>query len=217
MVVICTAALVAGNITAAFGSASAPREVMAGSRPSSASPFSRWLSVRAHEAGLRRPCGLPQRKTCNATVTSGCGNIPPAVAVGSGPDGLAVDQATDTVYVANVGDNTVSVINGATCNATMTTGCGQNPPTIKVGVGPDGVAADQATDTIYVANGGDNTVSVINGATCNATVTSGCGQDPASVPMGGWPSNVTVNPATGTVYVPDNVDGQVSFFGNPAP
>jgi YVTN family beta-propeller protein len=257
--------------------------------------------------------------TCNAEVTAGCGRAPATVTVGNGPNALAVNQSTDTIYVANIGDNTVSVINGATCNATMTTGCGQNPPTIKVGIGPDGVAADQATDTIYVANGGDNTVSVINGATCNATVTSGCGQDPptiavgngplgiavnqithtlyvantggstvsvintatcnatvtsgcgqapptmateglplgvaldqasdtiyvdsvvgsstdvfdgatcnarvtsgcgqtpASVLMGGWPSNVTVNPATGTVYVPDNVDGQVSFFGNPAP
>ena len=75
-------------------------------------------------------------KTCNATVTSGCGNIPPTVTVGSGPDGLAVDQATDTVYVANVNDNTVSVIDGATCNATVTTGCGQTPATVAVGVQP---------------------------------------------------------------------------------
>ena len=38
---------------------------------------------------------------------------------------IAVDQNTDTIYVANAGDNTVSVINGATCNAQNTSGCGQ--------------------------------------------------------------------------------------------
>jgi YVTN family beta-propeller protein len=206
--------------------------------------------------------------TCNATVTTGCGQAPPVIKVGSGPDGVAVDQATDTIYVANAGDNTVSVINGATCNAIITSGCGHAPPTIAVGNGPYGVAVDQITHTLYVANAGGSTVSVINaaicnasvtsgcgqnpptmateglpfgvaldqasdtiyvdsivgsstdifnGATCNATVTSGCGQTPVSLPMGGWPSNVTVNPATGTVYVPDNVDGQVSFFGYPPP
>lgn len=75
----------------------------------------------------------------------------------------------------------------------------------------------QASDTIYVDSIVGSSTDVFNGATCNARVTSGCGQTPVSVPMGGWPSNVTVNPTTGTVYAPDNVDGQVSFLGNPAP
>ena len=44
---------------------------------------------------------------------------PPTINVGTGPLGIAVNQATDTVYVTNLGDfsgNTVSVINAATCN-----------------------------------------------------------------------------------------------------
>lgn len=81
----------------------------------------------------------------------------------------------------------------------------------------ESIALDQASDTIYVDSVVGSSTDVFDGATCNARITSGCGQTPASVPMGGWPNNVTVNPATGTVYVPDNVDGQVSFFGNPAP
>jgi len=155
--------------------------------------------------------------TCNAEVTSGCGRAPATVTVGNGPNALAVNQSTDTIYVANGGDNTVSVINGATCNATDTSGCGQAPPTMATEGLPFGVALDQASDTIYVDSVAGSSTDVFDGATCNARITSGCGQTPASVPMGGWPSNVTVNPATGTVYVPDNVDGQVSFFGNPAP
>jgi DNA-binding beta-propeller fold protein YncE len=77
---------------------------------------------------------------------------------------------------------------------------------------PLGVAVDQVTDTVYADSIVGSSTDVFSGATCNASVTTGCGQVPVSVPMGGWPSNVTVNPVTGTVYVPDNVDGQVSFF-----
>jgi YVTN family beta-propeller protein len=139
--------------------------------------------------------------TCNAEVTSGCGQSPPAVSVGNDPDGIAVDQATDTIYVANGGDNTVSVIDGAACNATVTSGCGQSPPVIAVGNGPIAVAVNQLTDTAYVANEGDNTVSVIDGATCNATVTSGCGQSPPVIAVGNSPDAVAVNQATDTIYV----------------
>jgi YVTN family beta-propeller protein len=138
---------------------------------------------------------------CNAAVTSGCSRTPPTVPVGTSPDGIAVNQATDTAYVANGGNNTVSVINGATCNAAVTSGCGHTPPTISVGTGPDGITVNQATDTAYVANGGDNTVSVINGATCNAAVTSGCGHTPPTISVGTDPLGIAVNQATDTVYV----------------
>ena len=51
--------------------------------------------------------------------------------VGGGPDAVAVDAVTDSVYVANSGvsngGNTVSVINGATCNGVQHSGCGQAP------------------------------------------------------------------------------------------
>jgi YVTN family beta-propeller protein len=116
---------------------------------------------------------------CNPAHLSGCRRAWPTVTVGSVLlFGIAIDQATDTVYVTNLGGNTVSVINGATCNAQVTTGCGKTPATIAVGNGPAGVAIDQATGTVYVANAGDNTVSVINGATCNAQVTTGCRKRP---------------------------------------
>ena len=80
---------------------------------------------------------------------------------------------------------------------------------------PLGIAVDLATDTVYVDSIIDSSTDVFDGATCNATHHSGGGQTPVSVPMGGWPSNVAVNPVTGTVYAPDNVDGEVSFFGHP--
>jgi DNA-binding beta-propeller fold protein YncE len=132
--------------------------------------------------------------TCNAADTAGCGQKPAVLSVGDsggaqGASGLsvAVDQATNTVYATNVifntvpyGGDSVYVINGATCDAATTTGCGQNPATVTAGFNPSGIAVNQATDTIYTANVADGehpgTVSVINGASCNGSDTSGCGQ-----------------------------------------
>jgi len=68
---------------------------------------------------------------------------------------VLVDQSTDTVYAGTVAPSraeAVSVINGATCNATITSGCTQIPPTLSVGTGnyTDVVALtiDQATKTL---------------------------------------------------------------------
>jgi YVTN family beta-propeller protein len=152
--------------------------------------------------------------TCNAVDTSGCGQAPATVTVGTGPAGIAVNQATSTVYVANAGTtspgDTVSVINAATCNAHRHTGCSQIPATVTVGAAPLGVAANPATDTVYVTNFGDffgNTVSVINGATCNGTQHSGCGQAPASVTVGPVPWGLAIDQAANIIYVANNNGG----------
>jgi len=123
---------------------------------------------------------------CNALTTKGCTQPVKTVKDSLDPDGIDVDDATDTVYAANDGPtnndgDTLSVINGATCNGSNGTGCGRTPPTITVGSGPFFDAVDQATDTIYTANFNDGTVSVVNGATCNGKVISGCGQTPPEV------------------------------------
>ena len=64
------------------------------------------------------------------------------------------------VYVANIEDTSVSVINGNTCNGTHHTGCHHTPPKNAVGNYPNTIAADPAAGTAYISNG-DNTVSVI--------------------------------------------------------
>ena len=164
--------------------------------------------------------------TCNATDSSGCGQAPHSATVGFNATALAVNAATDTIYVTNFdqkntpfGGNTVSVINGTTCNATDTRGCGQAPQTITLGPAfttPAAVAIDQATNTIYVANlqngEGAGTVSVINGATCNATTTAGCGQTPQSVRVGFGPVDIIFDPADRSVVVANIEDTSISVI-----
>ena len=64
-------------------------------------------------------------RTCNATTTSGCGDVRTLQLPGGNGLAVTVDPATDTVYVTTApasGPDTVSVFNGATCNATQSGG-----------------------------------------------------------------------------------------------
>ncbi len=152
--------------------------------------------------------------TCDATHRTGCGQTPATVTLGSdslgiayNPWGIAVDQATDTIYTANIADGegpgTVSVINGATCNGHDTNGCGQTPAIAPAGFGAVGIAVDRTTHYVYVTNTEDTSVSVIDGAKCNGTDTSGCSHTPAKDSVGDYPGSIAIDPAVRTAYVAD--------------
>jgi DNA-binding beta-propeller fold protein YncE len=153
--------------------------------------------------------------TCNGTDHTGCGQAPATVNAGFNPWGIAVNQATDTIYTANIADGehpgTVSVINGATCNGTNHTGCGQAPATAQAGFGAIGIAVDPAANMIYAANIEDTSLSVINGTTCNGTDHAGCRHTPAKIAVGNYPSALATDPATSTAYV-TNGDNTVSVI-----
>jgi DNA-binding beta-propeller fold protein YncE len=140
-------------------------------------------------------------RNCNARDVSKCKGPWPTITVGNEPAGVALDTRTGTVYVSNIDDGTVSVINGATCNALTTSGCSQTPATVPVGSAPTGLFFDSANHTVYVSNFGDGTLSMIDSATCNGTDPTGClTTPPATVPVGGGPGDVDVNQHTHTVY-----------------
>jgi len=141
-------------------------------------------------------CGNdPSCHSFNGTVTviDGATNNTATVAVGAGPDAIAVNSATNKTYAANACGNdpschsfngTVTVIDGVTLNTT----------TVNVGLYPVAMAVDSVTNKIYVCNQSDNTVTVIDGATNNTTTVSNVGANPIAV---------AVNSVTNKIYVPN--------------
>jgi len=119
-------------------------------------------------------------------------------AVGANPQGLAVDVALDTLYVANNGANTVSPC------STVTDTCGAAIP---VGPGPMGVAVDQNTHTVFVTDNDGNTISVIQ-PSLNPPPT----YHVTTVNVGFEPTGVAVNPANDNVYVTNTGSGTVTVL-----
>ena len=133
--------------------------------------------------------------------------------VGTAPRAVGVNPVTQTIYVANRGDGTVSVIDGRRCNGADSSGCGQTPPTVAIGgFTGRGIAVDVKTNTVYATSIHDSDVLVINGAACRAGHTNGCHAKPLKLRAGGWPINLALNEANGTLYVSDNVDSAVSYY-----
>jgi DNA-binding beta-propeller fold protein YncE len=161
-------------------------------------------------------------RQCNAEAIRGCSaervgtvSLPP----GSDPRSIAVDVATDTAYVADTETDEISVINGATCDATERAGCTQTAAplddpsdhsvetvtSVHLGIPPDGIAVDPATDTVYVTSQDANdpghlghTVAVIDGATCNGRRSAGC-RHIATVDIGRGPARIGASPPTFTI------------------
>jgi DNA-binding beta-propeller fold protein YncE len=147
--------------------------------------------------------------SCNATNTAGCTKFAPTTPTGFGTLGIAANPNTKTTYVTNFRDNTVSVINGTVCNEANITGCNQSWPTIAVGKQPRFVGINKATNTIYVSNFKDGTLSLINAATCTGSVHAGCLQLATSA-VGNNPLQIAVDEATNTIFVGNASDGTVS-------
>ncbi len=149
--------------------------------------------------------------TCDAAKMSGCDKSPVAVKlaphppVGSDPFGIAVDDATDTVYTSNIADDehpgTIAVINGATCNGSDHAGCGQTPATAPAGFGANQITVDQLTNRVYATSVSDTSVTTINGNTCNGSNATGCDDTQTEATVGDYPGWISVDPAVGTAYV----------------
>jgi DNA-binding beta-propeller fold protein YncE len=144
---------------------------------------------------------------CDATNRTGCRQTPATVTAGDNPWGIAVDQASNTIYTANIangeGHGTVSVIDGASCNARHPGGCRRPARTVAAGFGANGIAVDPTTNTVYATNIEDTSVSVINGTTCDARRHRGCAQAAPRVSVGDYPASIVTDPTARTAYVGD--------------
>jgi YVTN family beta-propeller protein len=106
------------------------------------------------------------------------------IPVGAGPQGIAVNENTNRIYVTNYSDNTVSVIDGNTDSVIAT---------VPVGTAPSGIGVNPSTNKIYVVNHNSGSqISVINGDTNTVT---------AEVPVNNNAFGVGIIPSTNRIYV----------------
>ncbi len=120
-----------------------------------------------------------------------CQTVVGSIAVGAQPVSAAVDPITNKLYVANQLGNSVTVIDGATNNAT----------TVSVGSQPIAVAVNALTDKIYVANYLDGTLSVLDGVTNSST----------TVAVGSQPVSIAINPVTNKIFVANYLSATVTI------
>jgi DNA-binding beta-propeller fold protein YncE len=175
-------------------------------------------TVYAAVAGFSAPghtIAVINGATCNGTDHTGCGHLAATATVGLFPESSAVNDQTHTLYVANNFDGdapgTLSIINTATCNGAHTAGCHRHFPTVTTGRSPLLVAMDTRTGLVYATDYGSASVSILNGAQCNATATTGCRIREQAV--GSGPLGLAIDPGARTVYVTDlSHGGSVSLF-----
>lgn len=124
-----------------------------------------------------------------AEIKESTNAVAATVRVGKAMGGIAVDSATGTVYSSH--DGTEAVIPESANKVTKT---------ITGVAGAYADAADPASKTMFV--GGSKGLSVINEATNTVSGTAA-----------GTPANsITANPATGTVYAVNSLEGTVTLY-----
>jgi YVTN family beta-propeller protein len=118
------------------------------------------------------------------------------VRVGVSPAQMAVSSDRRSVYIANTGSSTVSVLNTSDNTVAKTIALPRRSRPVGVAVSPGG-------RHLYTADGGANRVSVLD---------TRSGRVAASVPVGTQPLDVAVAPDGKTVYAANSGSGDVSVI-----
>jgi len=156
---------------------------------------------------------------------AGCGKVAAFITLGAAPSGpgglaapygMAVDDATHTLYVVDNYDGVLpgalTLVNTATCNGFVTSGCAGTFPTTFVGRSPRLAELDARTGLLYVTNHGSADVSVLNTTRCNAESPAGCHAPVPELNVGSQPDGLAVDELTGTVYVLSLGTGTMSLL-----
>jgi DNA-binding beta-propeller fold protein YncE len=122
---------------------------------------------------------------------------------GASPSAQAVDATTGTLYVANSGSDSVSVI-----GETSFVSAG----TIETDDDPTAVVLDAAASKLLIANAASDSLTEVSTTNCNATSTSGCGTttDIPSSTFLTFPDAMALDGST--LYVANADTGTVSVF-----
>ena len=105
--------------------------------------------------------------------------------------GMALNEATHTLYVARMGTADVIALHGASSSV------------LPAGHTPCAVAANPRSNTVYVANYADGSVTVLDTATGRAT---------ATIPVGEHPQALAVDAQRNLVYVANTFSNTVTII-----
>lgn len=94
------------------------------------------------------------------------------IATGAIPCAVAINPKTHTVYVANYGNDSVTIISGRTHTAVAK---------VSVGAHPQALAIDPTANLIYVANAHSNNVTIIDGKNHRVAGTVQTGKNPYGI------------------------------------
>lgn len=108
--------------------------------------------------------------------------------------GIAVNPASNRIYLAHSASARLTVIDGAS-NRVITS--------VPVGKGASRIAINPVTNRIYVTNSGEGSLSVIDGASQRVV---------ATIPVEMGPIGVVVNPNTNRIYVANGESKTVSVI-----
>ena len=112
--------------------------------------------------------------------------------MGLNPQAMAINHVTHKLYVADLGDSKVWIID-ASNNAVLTS--------VTVGAQPRSIAVNEVTNKIYVPGFASNDLTVIDGAADTTQTVTGFGTGPGAV---------AVNPLTNQIFVANITSGTVS-------
>ena len=116
------------------------------------------------------------------------------LSVGLNPQAMAINHVTHRLYVADLGDSKVWIID-ASNNAVLTS--------VTVGGSPRSIAVNEVTNKIYVPGFAGNNLTIIDGAADTTQTVTGFGTGPGAV---------AVNPLTNQIFVANITSGTVSVF-----
>ena len=181
--------IVRRRLTAAGSGASSPRRSIAAVAAGSVVAAMLMTAQASVAAPSIQPRVAPQYPATTYAVIK-------TIATGTNPFGLAVDHADDTVYVANAGAGTVSIVGGRS---------GMVSDTVTVSGQPSNIAVNQSDDTVYVSRFTGDSLGVFSGRSASPQL--------ADQSVGDGPRGVAVLESDDTVFVANfNTTGTISIL-----